>query len=150
MKEKILNLFRALWGVSAVIFLYEVLNLIISIQIGRYVRIDNSNLNEVIQNYISYAIFGYAMALLIIKTKEISRDESKNAIEKTKKTLSVFLIIFTLLFIAEGIILNDILASVIIIAIMSLVVLTLLFIVFLIDKKDVKAINKKLEEENKK
>ena len=90
------------------------------------------------------------MALLIIKIKEISRDESKNAIEKTKNTLSVFSIIFTLLFIAEGIIFNDMLASVIIIAIMSLVVLTLLFIVFLIDKKDVKAINKKLEEENKK
>lgn len=146
MKRIFKNLFKALLGIPVTIFLYELFNLTISIILSEYVRVDNFNLNEVIQNYFSYAVFGYAMALLALISKDISKDAGKNLVEKTNQTLSIFLIIFIVLFISEGLILNDMLASILIIAIMSLVIITLLFIVFLLDKKEINKINKKLKE----
>lgn len=147
MKNFLKVLGKSLIAIPISIFLYELLNLVISIILQQYVRIDGGILQEVIHEYLFYGILGYGLSIMLFYIDSL---KEKDTIKKTKKVIEVFGIVFTIMFLLISFLDNDIILGLIIISVMCLVICLCLFIVFLFDKKDVNNINKKIKENEEK
>jgi len=99
---------KALIGIPTLIGFYEILNIIISITLGEYVRLDEGILQYVIEDAVSAGIMGYGMALGIFSWKRIFNDDKKDEIQKTKSLILYFWIITMIVSVLNGIILSDI------------------------------------------
>lgn len=150
MKNVLKALKKAIIGIPLAIFLYELFNLAISIVLNQYVKIDGFNLEQLIKDYVSSSVCGYGLAFMMYYIKNITKTSEKNEVEKTKSVVNVFGIVMISIIFIMSLIDNDILFGLITIAMISLLVCLLLFIVFLFDKKEVSNINKKIKENNKK
>ena len=146
MKEKLIVFVKGLKGIPVAIFLYEMLNLTISIILNEYVRLDGFKLNELIIEYLELAIMGYGTAFMINYTKYISEKTDKSIIKKSKNVVDVFGITMILVILIISFIEKDFLIGLIIISMISLIIATLLFIIYLFDERDIKSINKKIKE----
>lgn len=150
MKNVLKALKKAIIGIPLAIFLYELFNLTISIVLNQYVKIDGFNLEQLIKDYVSSSVCGYGLAFMMYYIKNITKTSEKNEVEKNKSVVNVFGIVMISIIFIMSLIDNDILFGLITIAMISLLVCLLLFIVFLFDKKEVSNINKKIKENNKK
>lgn len=147
MKKFLKVLGKSLIGIPISIFLYELLNLVISIILQQYVRIDGGILDEVIKEYLFWGILGYGLRIMCLYINSLK--EEKDIIKKTRKVIEVFGIVFILMFLVISILDNDFILGLIIIPAMCLVICLCLFIIFLFDKKDINNINKKIKENEK-
>lgn len=150
MKNVLKALKKAIIGIPLAIFLYELFNLTISIVLNQYIKIDGFNLEQLIKDYISSSVCGYGLAFMMYYIKNITKTSEKNEVEKTKSVVNVFGIVMISVIFITSLIDNDIPFGLITIAMISLLVCLLLFIVFLFDKKELNNINKKIKENNKK
>ena len=148
MKNFLKVLGKSLIGIPIAIFLYELLNLVISIILQKYVRIDGGILQEVIYEYLFYGILGYGLSIMLFYINSLK--EEKDTIKKTKKVIEIYGIVFIVIFLLISFLENDLILGLIIISAMCLVICFCLFIVFLFDKKDVNNINKKIKENEEK
>ena len=150
MKNILKLLKKSCIGIPVAICIYELFNLSISIIMEQYVKIDGFDLNRLILDYIEFGITGYGWAFIMNYMEYCLKRSEKNEIEKSKSIVTVFGTVITLIILIGSIIENDILFGLLIIAMISLVVCFLLFILFLFDKKDIDNINKKINENEKK
>lgn len=148
MKNFLKILGKSLIGIPIAIFLYELLNLVISIILQQYVRIDGGILQEVIYEYLFYGILGCGLSVMLFYINSLK--EEKDAIKKTKKVIEVYGIVFIVMFLLISFLENDLILGLIIISATSLLICLCLFIIFLFDKKDVNRINKKIKENEEK
>lgn len=150
MKNILKLLKKSCIGIPVAICIYELFNLTISIIMNQYVKIDGFNLQILIKDYIEYGVVGYGWAFIVNYMEYNIKNSDKNEIQKSKSVVTVFGTVITLIILIGSIMENDILSRLLIIAMISLVVCFLLFILFLFDKKDVDNINKKIKENEKK
>lgn len=148
MKKILKILGKSLIGIPIIIFLYELLNLVISIILQQYVRIDGGILQDVIREYLFCEILGYGLGVIIFYINSLK--EERDTINKTKKVIEVLGIVLMLMFLAISFLDNDIVMGLIIMASICLLILLCLFIIFLFDKKDVNNINKKIRQKEEK
>lgn len=146
MKEKLIVFVKGLKGIPVAIFLYEMLNLAISIILKEYVRLDEFELNELIMEYLELTIMGYGTAFMINYTKYISEKTDKSIIKKSKNIVNILGITMILVILIISVIEKDFLIGLLIISMISLIIATLLFIIYSFDKRDIKNINKKIKE----
>ena len=99
---------KALIGIPTLIGFYEILNLIISVIIGEYVRIDGGVLETVIQDAIGAGTMGYGLAFGIFSWNRIFNDNEKDGIQKSKSLILYFWIIVLIVLGLNAIILKDI------------------------------------------
>lgn len=150
MKNVLKALKKAIIGIPLAIFLYELFNLTISIVLNQYVKIDGFNLEQLIKDYISSSVCGYGLAFMMYYIDILKNSSEKNEIQMTKSVINIFGVVIILIILIASIIDNDMLFGCIMIAMISLLVFLLLFIIFLFEKKEVNNINKKIKENNKK
>lgn len=146
MKNVLKLLRKSLIGIPVAIFFYEIFNLTISIILKQYVKIDGFNLQRLVFDYIEYGVAGYGWAFIMNYMEYNLENSVKNEIQKSKEVVTVFGVVITLVILIGSIIENDMFFGLVVIAMISLLVCLLLFIIFLFDKKDVNSINKKIKE----
>ena len=142
---------NALLGSLVAIGFVEIINLIISIYIGEYVRIDGGNLNKVLEMYIFLGIYGYALACIMIFAKKLSKNNDKDIMQKSKKIIIVVWVTMVVANLISGIVLSDLLEALRLSLMYSVMFgLSLLFL-YMYDKIVINKINKKIKEnkENK-
>jgi len=140
---------KALTGSLVIIGTIEVIYLIASLMIGEYVREDGGVLEEVVYNYITYAIFGYGLAWIIILAKKIEKDEKNDVIQKTKNMVLVFEIVSVITTILIGIHTQDLKTTLLMILSFSILFIIAFLVIHLIDKKIINKINDKIKDQNK-
>jgi len=151
MKNFLKVLRKSLIGIPVAIFLYEILNLIISIIMKQYVKIDEFNLHQLIIDYIEYGLIGYGLAFIMKYMEYFIKKSDKNEIQKTKELVTVFGVVIIIIILVNSIIETDMMIiGLAMIAMISLLMCVLLFIIFLFDKKEVNNINKKIKENQEK
>ena len=148
------NIFKVLKksfvGIPVAIFLYELFNLAISIIMKQYVKVDGFNLQRLIYDYIEFGIIGYGYAFILNYIEYNNKNSEKNVIERSKSVVNIFGTVIILIILIGSIIENEIVFGLLFIAMISLLVMSLLFILFLFDKKEVNNINNKIKEKNSK
>ena len=144
------NAINALIGVLAAIGFLEIINVIISICIGQYVRMDGGNLEEVLENYITFGLYGYAMAWIFIYCNKISKDENKDIVQKTKKVIIVTWVILLIVDFIYGILLSDFRGALYLNVMYSCMFGLVLLVLYVCDKKEIKEINDKIKENKEK
>lgn len=148
---------KALIGIPTTIGFIEIINLISSIVVGQYVRLDGGDLRIIIEDYMGYAAWGYALSLMILIMHRIIKDENIDIIKKSElMMISSYLIISTVLsigniinniYLKNTIHLLDIFGAFLT---FGLVFAPSLLIVYLWDKKVINKINNKIKENEKK
>lgn len=143
MKKILKILGKSLIGIPIAIFLYELLNLVISITLQQYVRIDGGILQEVIYEYLFYGILGYGLSVMCFYVDSLKYE--KDTVNKTRKVIEVFGVVFVIMFLLISFLENDFVFGPLIVLAICLMVCICLFIIFIFDKKDVDNINKKIK-----
>lgn len=140
---------KALVGAFAMIGFMEVINVIISSMMGQYVRIDGGIIDNIVENYISYGALGYAIAWMLICYNKIIKDDNKDILQKTKSCIIQAWIIATIMTLISGILTLNL--EWIIIGIISYFVMFgfSLLVLYIIDKKSINEINKKIKEKDR-
>lgn len=146
MKNILKALRKSLIGIPVAIFLYEMFNLTISVILKQYVKIDGFNLQRLIVDYIEYGITGYGWAFIMNYMEYNLKNSEKNEIQKTQSVVNVFGTVIILIILIGSIVEKELLFGFLIIAMISLLMCVLLFIIFLFDKRDVHNINKKIKQ----
>lgn len=98
---------QAIIGIPILIGLYEILNLIISVMMGEYVRIDGGVLQNVIEDAVNVGLMGYGLAFGFFSWRRIFNDKEKDEIQKSKSLILYFWIILIIVTILDGIILAN-------------------------------------------
>lgn len=98
---------KAIIGIPILIGWYEILNLVISVMMGEYVRLDGGVLQTVIEDAVSAGLMGYGLAFGFFSWKRIFNDKEKDEIQKSKSLILYFWIISIIVTILDGIILAD-------------------------------------------
>ena len=137
-------------GIPIAIFIYEMFNLVLSIEVGQYVKIDGFNLNRLITDYIEYGFIGFAITFVANYLKYNIKDSNKNGIQRSKSIVNLLATIMILIILVSSAIEGEIAIGLVINSMISLIVCLILFVIFLFDKKDVKEINKKIQEKQDK
>ena len=137
-------------GIPVAIFLYELFNLSISIIMKQYVKVDGFNLQRLICDYIEFGIIGYGYAFILNYIEYNIKNSEKNVIKRSKSVVNAFGIVIILVILIGSIIEKEIVFGLLVIAMILLLVMSLLFVLFLFDKKEVNNINNKIKENKKK
>ena len=137
-------------GIPVAIFLYELFNLSISIIMKQYVKVDGFNLQRLICDYIEFGIIGYGYAFILNYIEYNIKNSEKNVIKRSKSVVNAFGIVIILVILSGSIIEKEIVFGLLVIAMILLLVMSLLFVLFLFDKKEVNNINNKIKENKKK
>ena len=146
MKNTLKILKKSLVGVPVAIFLYELFNLTISIIMKQYVKVDGFNLQRLIYDYIEFGIAGYGYAFILNYIEYSVKNSEKNTIKRSESIVNVFGTVIILVILIGSIIEKEIISGLLVIAMISLLVMSLLFILFLFDKKEVNNINNRIKE----
>ena len=144
------NSINALIGSLSAIGFIEVVNLIISICLGEYVRIDGGSLQKVLEMYMFLGLYGYGYAWIIIFAKKISENKEKDIMQKTKEIIIIIWGILFILNIISGIILSDLLEALRFNLMYSVMFGGALLFLYLYDKIIINKINNKIKENVKK
>ena len=145
MKNILKILKKSLVGIPVAIFLYEMFNLTLSVAMNQYVKIDGFDLQRLIYDYIEFGIAGYGYTFILNYMKYNIKDSDKNVIKRSENIVNVFGTVIILIILIGSIIEKDIGFGLVVVAMISLLVISLLFILFLFDKKDVNNINKRIK-----
>lgn len=140
---------KALVGTFAIIGFMEVLNVIISVVVGQYIRIDEGVLENVINDYIFYGELGYGITWIVICYNRIQKDINKDVVQKTKSLVIQTWIILVIITLIVGILTLNLKLTIFGITSYSAIFGLALLILYLIDKKLINEINKKIKEQNK-
>lgn len=149
MKNTLKILKKSLVGVPVAIFLYELFNLTISIIMKQYVKVDGFSLQRLIYDYIEMGVAGYGYAFILNYMEYSVKSSEKNAIKRSESIVNVFGTVIILVILIASIIEKEISFGLIVITMISLLVISLLFVLFLFDKKEVNNINRKIKENEK-
>jgi hypothetical protein len=137
---------NALLGSLVAIGFIEVINLIISIYIGEYVRIDGGSLEKVLEMYMFLGLYGYALSCVMIFTKKISKNNDKDIMQKTKEIIIVVWITMFILNIISGIILSELSETLRLNLMYSAMFGGSLLFIYMYDKIVINRINKQIKE----
>ena len=144
--KNILKLFKKSFvGIPVAIFIYEMFNLVLSLEMEQYVKIDGFNLNRLITDYIEYGFIGFVITFVANYLRYNIKDLDKNGIQRSKSIVNVLTIAIMLIILVSTVIEGQIVVGLLINVMISLLVCIMLFIIYLFDKKDVKKINKKIQ-----
>ena len=146
MKNVLRLLKKSFVGIPVAIFLYEIFNLTLSIIMKQYVKIDGFNLQRLIYDYIEYGIAGYGYAFILNYIEYNLKNSDKNGIQTSKSTVNLLGIVMIAIILIVSTIEGKLTLGLVIVSMISLLVIIFLFVIFLFDKKDVKNINKRIQE----
>jgi len=144
--EFISSAINALLGSLASIGFIEVINVIISICMGQYVRMDGGNLELIIEDYIALGLYGYGLAWIFIYCNKLNKDENKDIIQRSKEVIIVSWIIIVLINFICGILLSDFIEALMMNIMYSAMFGFALFILYIWDVKVINKINDKIKE----
>lgn len=136
------DLLKSVYGAFILIGIYEIFNLIISLKIGQYVRIDGGVLDDIINTYFALGLIGIGMALLFIKLEKINKDNDIDTVQKCK----TLLIKAWEISVAIVILLGNLEDMLIMIPALSTMFGFTLLVLYIIDKKNIKEINRRIKE----
>ena len=146
MKNVVKLVKKSFKGIPIAIFIYEMFNLVLSIEVGQYVKIDGFNLNRLITDYIEYGFIGFTITFVANYLRYNIKDSDKNGVQRSKSIVNILAIVMMLIILVSSAIEGEIALGLIINSMISLLVCLMLFVIFLFDKKDVNNINKKIKE----
>jgi len=142
--------FMALIGVLATIGFIELLNVIISIYMGEYVRIDGGDLSFIVKGYIEVAVLGYGMGWIFIICNRVANDDKKDPVQKTKIIINSTWIISIIIITIYTILTLDLVGALIMIILSVVLFGGALLLVYLWDRIVINEINNKIKENNEK
>lgn len=141
---------KATIGIPILIGYGEILNLIISLVIGKYVRIDEGILQNVVEDYITAGLMGFGLALGFFTWSRTIKDENKDTIQKSKSLILYIWVIAVIVTIINGILLADYEMILILTLSYSVMFGVALLAIYIWDKAMIKKINKKIKENERK
>lgn len=146
MKNVLKLLKKSFIGIPIAIFLYEMFNLTVSIMAKQYVKIDGFSLERLMYDYIFGGMIGYAYFFIINYIDYNIKNSEKNLINKCESVVIFVGTVIMLLILFISIIEKQIGFGLLFIAMILLLILALLFIIFLFDKRKISDINNKIRE----
>ena len=136
---------KALTFSLGMIAFYELFNLIVSIGMGYYVRIEGGTLENIIRNYIEVAVIGFGFGWIRIIFFRIQQDNEMSVVQGIKKIIIYSWIIICLVCITCCVLLGEYKKMMLIIVGYTLAWGFTLFVVYVLDKRMINKINKKIK-----
>ncbi len=136
---------KAFIGSLAILGVYGFI-IILSLKLDNL--IPNEILSLILKDYIAIFILSFAMSLFYVKFKKIVNDKEKDVVEKTKNIVSTAWLITAIASILICIT-TEIFEGLLLLISLSILYGFALLIVYLIDRKSINQINKKIKETKK-